>query len=374
MTVLGGTDIVSRSPRGASERDVRPFRNRVTTATIHPASAQLGCALAPRAAMCRQGGKGYHRAAGGGSFHAMPTPATAAPPRARYAAYAWIGGAAVLFAVMNVLVRLVAPRVHWSVAGTLRAATGAAVASVIATMRGSTARPRDARALWPRSIFGTLAMVTTFAVLGSRALPLGDAATLLNLAPLGVAALAPLVLGERLEWRVLVALALSLAGVVLLLRPSALFSGPPLDAEALASAALAILAAGLTALAMLSLRRAGRTETAEAIAFHFSLTATVAMGVIAIAKAPPIPSGSDVALMLGAGAAAGLAQLAMTRAYAIERAARVGGAGYLNVVANAAFGAWLLGEPLATTGVAGMALVVAGGVVLTSTARVHTDG
>jgi drug/metabolite transporter (DMT)-like permease len=70
--------------------------------------------------------------------------------------------------------------------------------------------------------------------------------------------------------------------------------------------------------------------------------------------------------MVGAGICAGFGQLAMTRAYTLERAARVSGMSYLSVVASALFGAAFLGEAPGTTGLAGMALVIAGGLLVTS--------
>jgi drug/metabolite transporter (DMT)-like permease len=75
--------------------------------------------------------------------------------------------------------------------------------------------------------------------------------------------------------------------------------------------------------------------------------------------------------MILSGLCAGLAQLAVTRAYAVEHAARVSGLNYLAVVVSALLGAAFLGERPGPQAIAGMALVVAGGlvVVLGATAR-----
>jgi drug/metabolite transporter (DMT)-like permease len=69
--------------------------------------------------------------------------------------------------------------------------------------------------------------------------------------------------------------------------------------------------------------------------------------------------------MVAAGLCAGFAQLAMTRAYALEHAARVSGMSYLSVVASALFGAVAFGERPGPTAIAGMALVIAGGLLVT---------
>jgi drug/metabolite transporter (DMT)-like permease len=73
---------------------------------------------------------------------------------------------------------------------------------------------------------------------------------------------------------------------------------------------------------------------------------------------------------VGAGVMGGFAQLALTRAYAMERAARVAPIGYLNVVVSAVLGALALHEWPSGRAVAGMALIVAGGLVVTLADRV----
>ena len=112
------------------------------------------------------------------------------------------------------------------------------------------------------------------------------------------------------------------------------------------TALVAVLAALSTSIAMMLLRRAGRTETTEAIAFHFSLFAAATMGVLSLFDLR-LPSLRDAACMVGAGLSAGFAQLAMTRAY----------------VASALLGAAAFGERPGPTAIAGMVLVIAGGLV-----------
>ena len=57
----------------------------------------------------------------------------------------------------------------------------------------------------------------------------------------------------------------------------------------------------------------------------------------------------------------------MTRAYALERAARVSGMSYLSVVTSALLGAAVLSEVPTPGALAGMALVVTGGLIVTFT-------
>ncbi|HEY8080018.1 MAG TPA: EamA family transporter, partial [Labilithrix sp.] len=108
--------------------------------------------------------------------------------------------------------------------------------------------------------------------------------------------------------------------------------------------------------------RVGQKETPEAIAFHFSVFAAVTLALIAVFDRRT-PTSRDAALMVVAGVCAGFAQLAMTRAYTLDRAARVGGFMYLSVVVSALLGALALGEAPNALAIAGMLLVIVGGVV-----------
>jgi drug/metabolite transporter (DMT)-like permease len=113
----------------------------------------------------------------------------------------------------------------------------------------------------------------------------------------------------------------------------------------------------------MSLRRVSQGETPEGIVVHFSLVAAVFHGLLALVVAPA-PDKSAIAPMIATGVCAGLAQIAMTRAYSLARAARVGAMGYLAIVVSAAMGALLLHEPLSPHAALGMGLVISGGLVI----------
>src|SRR5262249_38707288 len=151
---------------------------------------------------------------------------------------------------------------------------------------------------------------------------------------------------------------------VLILRPPFLFAGAKLGPAAMLVAAVCLLGALCTTFAMMMLRQLGPSESPEAVAIHFSLTAAVVTGALSIGHFA-IPAWREVARMLAAGVCAGLAQLCMTRAYSLERAARVSGLGYLAVVVSAALGAIALHEWPDLLTVCGMAMVIAGGLVVT---------
>lgn len=271
---------------------------------------------------------------------------------------------ACLFAGMNFFVHLSSAHVAWTLVGAVRATVGALVAIMVARWRSASFIPQNTLAMWMRSIFGTAAMACTFYALGSPVMPLGDAATLVNLTPVFLALLAPFVLHEHSGRRVFLALPLSVGGVVLILRPTVLFGGGAANPAMLFPATIALLGALLSACAMMMLRRVGKTETPEAIATHFSVVAAVAMLLASIPRLS-VPSIADLLTMLAAGFCAGFAQLAMTRAYSLEIAARVSPFGYISVAASAALGAIALHEWPDRWAVLGMLLVVSGGLVVT---------
>lgn len=131
-----------------------------------------------------------------------------------------------------------------------------------------------------------------------------------------------------------------------------------------ATVACAVTAAFFTSIAMMMLRRVGCVESPEVIAVDFSIFAAIVLLPLSVFDLR-MPAGRDAGLILAAGICAGFAQLAMKRAYTLERAARVSGIGYLSVVASAILGAAVLGERPSLAALAGMALVVARGLVVT---------
>lgn len=283
-----------------------------------------------------------------------------------------MAASAILFAAMNVFARLATESTSWASVATVRALVGALVAFGVGRLRKTSLAAVDRWAIFWRSVFGTASMLATFYALSSRTLPLGDTVTLLNLTPVFLAVLAPLVLRERTAPSIAFAIGLALVGVVLVLHPAAIFGGVPATASPVATSGpsslvtggVAVLAAILTSIAMMMLRRAGKTESAEAIAFHFSLFAAAVHAVFAVFD-PRVPTFRDATFMVAAGLCAGFAQIAMTRAYALQSAARVSAMSYLSVVASALFGAAILGEPPRTSAIAGMAFVITSGLVVT---------
>jgi drug/metabolite transporter (DMT)-like permease len=267
----------------------------------------------------------------------------------------WMVLAQFFFAGMNVFTRLSARHLPWSEIAAARFLLGAAMALGISWYRGSSLRITDRRGTWRRSVFGTMAAVCTFYALSSNRIALGDAATLGATAPIFVAVLSARLLGEPVGTRVGVAVALGFTGVVAVVRPS-------FDI-AVTVAVIATVGAAFYALAMIWLRKIGPGETHEAVVLHFSLVALATT----LAFAFPVwrwPDSRSGMYLLGVGLGGGGAQIAMTRAYSLHRAAPISALSGLGIVLTYILAIPLFGDQPTRWQIAGSLLVITASILL----------
>jgi drug/metabolite transporter (DMT)-like permease len=274
-------------------------------------------------------------------------------------ALAWMALAQLLFAVMGIGARIGGRDVPWQEVAATRFTVGAVTAYVVARLRGQSLRLTHLRAAWMRSLFGTLSAFGTFYVYASPQLPIGDAVTLLATSPIFVALLSAPLLGERVRPSIVVALALGFSGIVLVAQPS--FS----TAGHLVAAGTGAALAG--SMAMVWLRRIGPNESSEAIVLHFSCVGCAAMllASIPVWKTPTAHDAMPLAFM---GLSGGLAQIAMTRAYTLDHAARVSAMALSSVAFMRLLAVPVFGEVPSLVQAAGSLLVIGSGVLL-GTAR-----
>jgi len=163
-------------------------------------------------------------------------------------------------------------------------------------------------------------------------------------------------LRERVGARVALAVLLGFAGMVAVVRPS--FGGE------IPVALIATVGAVFYALAMIWLRKIGPGESHEAVVLHFSLVASVTFLALSI----PVwrwPGWPSAGFLLGAGLAGGGAQIAMTRAYSLARAAPVAAMSGLSIVFTYLLAIPVFGDQPTAWQVAGSFLVIAASLLLT---------
>jgi drug/metabolite transporter (DMT)-like permease len=272
----------------------------------------------------------------------------------------WMIAAQGCFAVMNVCTRFGSRHLPWPEIAAVRFLVGALLAAGLGATTGRTLRVTDRAGIWRRSIYGTLAAAASFYALGSSRIAVGDAVTLGATTPIFVALLSRPLLGERVGRHVAAAVTLAFAGVLAIVRPSFAVAWPV--------ALVATTGAVFYALALLWLRRIGPGESHEAIVLHFSLVGLATMVALALPvwRWPDWPGGLA---LLGAGLGGGGAQLAMTRAYALQRAAPVTAISNLGVVFTYLLAVPFFGDLPTPWQLAGAALVIAATVLLTADRR-----
>ncbi len=191
-------------------------------------------------------------------------------------------------------------------------------------------------ALWVRGAAGALALLTYFASVAH--IGIGEAGFLNGTSTFWVAALAPLLLGERGRPLIWLAVAGSLVGTLLL-------AAPRLGQDDTPGRLLGAVSGLAAAAAYLGVRRAASSNPPQVIVFYFIAASTLACGVMVALTPVEWPESPAVWLQLvGAGVAATGGQLLMTRAYQLGQAAPIAALSTATPLLTAAAGILLLHE------------------------------
>lgn len=219
------------------------------------------------------------------------------------------------FSAMDVLLKLLAG--HYP-AVQVSALRGAASIPFVLLAVGVTGRWRDLKPVrWGLHLLrGLLAivMLSTF-VYAVKLLPLADAYSIFLAAPLIVTALSVPILGERVDARRWIAIAVGLSGTLVLLNPQA-------SNLATLGGLAAIVSASCYALSAISVRILTRTDTTASMVFWFMLMLTVFGGILAVPSWIPIDP-RHWPLLLGVGVLGALGQHFITEAFRHARASVV---------------------------------------------------
>lgn len=272
-------------------------------------------------------------------------------PRARAAA--WMAGAIVCFTVMAIATREVSPPFGPFGIMLWRGSAGVLLVGglLLATGNAGLMRPRRMGLHLGRNLIHfTGQNLWLWAI---TLLPLAQVIALEFTSPLWVLLLAPLLLGERLTARALVAGGLGFAGVLVVARPDAAGLSPGL----LAAAACALCFA-LTAVAT---KRLTATEPVAAILFWLNVVQLALAAVAVLLTGSHVrASAADLPWLLAIGVAGSAAHWCLTSALRAAPASVVMPLDFLRLPVIAAAGWLLYGEPVGPSLILGAILILAG--------------
>ena len=257
------------------------------------------------------------------------------------------------FAVMGALSHLAGERCDWQIVALARASVAFVFTAALALAAGVRLVLLRPAVLWMRSVAGGVGVIFAFYALTH--LPISTAITLSNTVPVWVTLLAWPVLGQRPGGRVWAAIALGLAGIVLIQKPEA--AGDRL------AATLALGNALTTSVSMIGLNRLAGVD-ARAVVTHFSGVATVFTLLFLLlaggrADFSALGDATTLLLLAGVGLCGALAQLAMTKAFAAGAPSRVAVVGLTQVVFALLFDLLLWHRRFDALAILGIALIVA---------------
>jgi drug/metabolite transporter (DMT)-like permease len=156
-----------------------------------------------------------------------------------------------------------------------------------------------------------IVMLASF-IYGLRRLPLSEAYAIFFVAPLLITAFAAWILGERIEWQRWVAVAVGLAGVLIVLRPTGT------GVVTLAGLAVLVCALGY-ALSAILVRILGRTDSTESMVFWVMVLMGAGATLLALPQWRPIQPQHWIAIA-AVGVSGCLGQWALTEAFRIGEA------------------------------------------------------
>jgi drug/metabolite transporter (DMT)-like permease len=268
-------------------------------------------------------------------------------------AYAFMLASALSFALMGVLGHLAGERCDWQVVAVARSSVAFLLTLTLSLSAGVRLVLFKPAILWMRSLSGSVGVIFAFYALTH--LPVSTALTLSNTVPVWVTLLAWPVLGQRPRATVWGAIAVGLAGVVLIQRPES--AGDRL------ACALALGHALSTSVSMIGLNRLGGVD-ARAVVTHFSGVSTVftlAFMLLSGGRVDygPLRDTTTLVLLFAVGITATAGQLTMTKAFASAAVpSKVSVVGLMQIVFALIFDLLLWHRRFDALVVLGIALVV----------------
>lgn len=261
----------------------------------------------------------------------------------------WMALAALVFAMMNALIRRLGADIHGFEIAFFRSVFGLMFLVPMILSAGGFGILRTAKPglhLW-RAVFGGTTMLLSFYAF--TRLPLANATTLTFSQPLFLLAIAPFLLGETVGWHRRIAAAVGFGGVLIAAQPGA---------EGFSIASVAMLVAALSmAFGMVCVKYLSRTDSSLSIVTWFSVAAVVVAIVPALAvwRTPTL---AELGLLVATGALGTCGQYLYIRAYRVGEASVVAPFNFLQLPFAAGFGFALFGETPGWSTLAGGIVIV----------------
>jgi drug/metabolite transporter (DMT)-like permease len=259
-----------------------------------------------------------------------------------------MAASSVLFSGMSLLISLTHGVSSW-VAAAARFLIGIAVILGLAASGVTRLSPVNRFWLVVRGAVGATAVYLSYRSI--MALGLGKGTVLNYTYPIFAALLAPLMLKEKLTWDVLVAVAVSFAGIWLVVSPGSIAA---VGVEDL----LGLLSGVLAGIAVVAIKKLRQTDTAYMIYLAQCVFGMLVVGWPAATSSFAFPAAAWV-LLLGIGVLATAAQLSMTWAYKHVPATEGSLLAFLVPVLNVVLGVLVFGERMRLSTLVGSALVLA---------------
>jgi drug/metabolite transporter (DMT)-like permease len=280
----------------------------------------------------------------------------------------WMLFASFAFAAMGAGVKLASEFYTTSELLFYRGLIGAVILFALVRHRGGSFRTAFPKEHLFRSAVGVTSLWLWFFAIGK--LPLATAMTLNYMAPIWMAA--GLFLAgwwsrtSTVEWPLVLAVGASFFGVTLVLQPA-------VESNQWLGGLAGVCSSVISAMAYMQVRKLGQMGEPEyRVVFYFSLT-TMLAGLAGVLAGDGKPGGmpfhghseGGALLLLGIGAAALMAQMAMTRAYRVGKVLVVANLQYTGIVFSSLWGLMLWGDRFNWTVWAGIGVILASGIAAT---------
>jgi drug/metabolite transporter (DMT)-like permease len=212
-----------------------------------------------------------------------------------------------------------------------------------------------------RGLIGTTSMGLGFAGLGL--LPLPEVTAIGYASPLLVVIFAAMFLNEKVGVYRLGAVALGMAGVLIVLSPRLTVGATGADAREALGAMVVLGAAFFASLAQVFVRKLVATESTATIVFWFSVTA-LALSTITIFWGWVIPAPREAIFLIIAGLLGGVGQILLTSSYRLADASVIAPFEYTSMLLAVGVGFFVFGEVPTKVMLIGAAIIISAGVII----------